>query len=241
MSLLPAAEAEAVENPASTPKPAAVKKPAPRKRATPAGTTAPRKPRSTPTPKPLEVAAAVEPVAPAPRRRKLRPFAAGALLVVAGVAAALFFVSRQDDAPAASPGAADAVSVEQLAAFADSLTGPVYWAGRRPGRTLELTSTNAGTFVRYLTEGSSVGGTRRSLTVGTYPLAKAYSTAAGRADAKGMVSRRVENGGIAVWSSAKPTSVYLAYRGVASLVEVYSPQADEARRLALSGQIRPVR
>ena len=240
MSSQPAAEAPAVDKPTRTAKPAVTKKPAaPRKRTPTAGTSAPRKPRAAPKPKPVEIAAAVAPAVP--RRRRLRPVALVALFAIAGVAATLLFLTRQDDTAGQSPGAADAVSVEQLAAFADSRTEPVYWAGRRPGRTLELTSTGAGTFVRYLASGSAVGGLGRSLTVGTYPLARAYATATGRAEAKGMVSRRLDGGGIAVWSSAKPTSVYLAFRGVASLVEVYSPQASEARRLALSGLIRPVR
>ena len=36
-----------------------------------------------------------------------------------------------------------------------------------------------------------------------------------------------------------PTSVYLAFPGVAQLVEVYAPDADEARTLALSGSHPP--
>ena len=44
-----------------------------------------------------------------------------------------------------------------------------------------------------------------------------------------------------MWNLARPTSVYLAFPGVPHLVEVYAPDADEARTLALSGRIRPVR
>ncbi len=239
MSSQPAAEAPAVEKPTPTAKPAAAKKPAPRKRTTAAGTAAPRKPRATTKAKPVEEAVAIAPVSR--QRRRLRTIAVVTLLAGAGAAATFLFVARQNDAPRQSPAAADGVSVQQLAAFADSHAGPVYWAGHRPGRTLELTSNDAGVFVRYLASGSAVGGSGRSLTVGTYPLTQAYATAARRAEAKGMVSRRLENGGIAVWSSAKPTSIYLAFRGVRSLVEVYSPQAREARRLAFSGLVRPVR
>lgn len=39
----------------------------------------------------------------------------------------------------------------------------------------------------------------------------------------------------------QPTSVYLAWRGVPSLVEVYAPTAAEARTVALLGRVRPVR
>jgi hypothetical protein len=44
-----------------------------------------------------------------------------------------------------------------------------------------------------------------------------------------------------VWSQKLPTSVYVAFPGVPHLVEVYAPNADDARTLALSGRIRPVR
>ena len=38
-----------------------------------------------------------------------------------------------------------------------------------------------------------------------------------------MTSQPTRNDGLAVWSRARPTSVYVAFRGVPSLVEVYSP------------------
>ena len=56
-----------------------------------------------------------------------------------------------------------------------------------------------------------------------------------------MTSQPTRNDGLAVWSKARPTSVYVAFRGVPSLVEVYAPDAKEARTLALSGRIRTVR
>ena len=48
-------------------------------------------------------------------------------------------------------------------------------------RKLELTSTSAGTFVRYLPLSASIGGSARAVTVGTYPMRNAYATALGRA------------------------------------------------------------
>jgi hypothetical protein len=117
----------------------------------------------------------------------------------------------------------------------------VYWAGALPARTLELTRTDAGTFVRYLPAGVAVGGSTRALTIATYPLRDAHETVVSRAKGDGMASSRTEGGGLAVWSTSQPTSVYVAFPGVPSLVEVYAPQAKEARALALSGRLRPVR
>ena len=134
-----------------------------------------------------------------------------------------------------------AVSPEELAAFASANDVPVYWAGALRGRTLELTRTATGAFVRYLPAGTAAGSSTRALTVGTYPLRDAYGTAVQRANADAMTSRRTANGGLAVWSTKQPTSVYVAFRGVPSLLEVYAPRAAEARTLALSGRLRPIR
>ena len=108
-------------------------------------------------------------------------------------------------------------------------------------RKLELTSTSAGTFVRYLPLSASIGDSSRAITVGTYPMRNAYATAAGRAKSTQMTSRETTGGGLAVWSKTRPTSVYLAFPGVPHLIEVYAPDADTARTLALSGRIHPVR
>ncbi len=62
---------------------------------------------------------------------------------------------------------------------------------------------------------------------------------AGRAD--GAVSLKIDRGGLAVFNENKPTSVYFGYPDARYQVEVYHPSPDEARRLALSGQVIPVR
>jgi hypothetical protein len=208
----------------------------------PAGATAkPAAPRKRAPAKP----APAEPVAPPeasarPRvaRGRRRLAAVGIVALVAVSAGVAFALTRGDDAPQA--GAAAAVSAEALASFASSHDGPVYWLGPMAARKLELTSNSAGTFVRYLPLDASIGNSSRAVTVGTYPMRNAYSTAAGRAKAAQMTSRKAAGGGLAVWSTRRPTSVYLAFPGISQLVEVYSPDAGEARRLALSGRIRPV-
>jgi hypothetical protein len=167
-------------------------------------------------------------------------------LVAIGLAA--FFVgwlamNRGADTPPVSGNGASAASESELRAFAESVSHPVYWAGPKDGYTYELTRTTDGrVYVRYLPEGSEVGDpSSRFLTVGTYPRAGAFAELkrAGRAD--GAISLTLERNGLAVFSKAKPTSVYFGYPDARYQVEVFDPSPDVARRLALSGQVVPVR
>lgn len=200
-----------------------------RKRATTARPAAPRK--RAPTAPPVEKLP----------QRKLLPIAGFGFVVAAAVGAALLLAGRQEDVSPENSAAPSAVSAGELVSFASSHDAPVFWGGERPSRTIELRTTAAGTFVRYLPAGTAVGGSSRALTVATYPLRDAYGTAIRRAKGAGMTSSSTPNGGLAVWNKARPTSVYVAFRGVPSLIEVYAPQATEARTLALSGRLRPVR
>lgn len=163
------------------------------------------------------------------------------LVVIPAVALTVFLLVRGDDSEQQiRPGVAAAISPEELASFARSREAPVYWAGRVPGRQLELTTTRAGTFARYLPQSAPAGNSRRALTIATYPLSNAYAIATRRGGGPRMAKRTLPAGGIAVWSRAQPTSIYLAFQGVPHLVEVYAPTRGEARRFALSGRIRPV-
>jgi hypothetical protein len=161
--------------------------------------------------------------------------------VAVAAAAAVVFAVRWDRSPEPVRATAVAMSSANLHSVAASRTTPIYWAGPIAGRELELTTTTTGTFVRYLPAGARSGGTKLALTIATYPLKSAYTTAVGQAKEKGMTSKPAGDGGIAVWRKSKPTSVYLAFRGVPSLIEVYAPVAKEARTVALSGRIKPVR
>jgi hypothetical protein len=168
----------------------------------------------------------------------------GALIAV-GLAAFLvgwMAMNRGDDAPPAPGSGASAASESELKALADSVSHPVYWAGPKEGYTYELTRTTSGlVYVRYLPEGTEVGDPRsRFLTVGTYPRPGAYAELQRAAKAKDAVSLKVGDNGLAVFSEARPTSVYLGYPDAKYQVEVFHPSPDEARRLALSGQVVPV-
>ena len=170
----------------------------------------------------------------------------GALVAIA---LAAFFVgwlvmNRGGDEVTATPGGgASAASESELRSFAESSSHPVYWAGAKDGQTYELTRTNDGrVYVRYLPEGTEVGDPGSGfLTVGTYPRAGAFAELKRAANAKGAVSLELGDGGLAVYNEAKPTSVYLGFPDARYQVEVYHPSANEARRLALSGQVVPVK
>lgn len=226
MKMSAVAETSFVERTRKPSKPAA--KPAtPRKRA-------PAKP-----PAPTDATAPPEASAKASGRRRGALLWSALIILAAGSTAAGFLLLRGNGESEA--GAPAAVSAATLTSFAGSHDGPVYWLGPMAARKLELTSTSAGTFVRYLPLSASIGDSSRAITVGTYPMRNAYATAAGRAKSTQMTSRETTGGGLAVWSKTRPTSVYLAFPGVPHLIEVYAPDADKARTLALSGQIRPVR
>lgn len=55
-----------------------------------------------------------------------------------------------------------------------------------------------------------------------------------------MVRAPTPSGGLATWSRRRRSSVYLAYPGTDQLIEVFSPRAGDARRLALAGDVGPV-
>jgi hypothetical protein len=167
-------------------------------------------------------------------------------LVAIGLAA--FFVgwlamNRGSDAPPAPTTGASSASESELRSFAESVSHPVYWAGAKDGYTYELTRTTDGrVYVRYLPEGAEVGDPRsRFLTIGTYPRAGAFAELKRAGRAEGAISLKLERNGLAVFSQKKPTSVYFGYPDARYQVEVFDPSPDVARRLALSGQVVPVR
>jgi len=138
---------------------------------------------------------------------------------------------------------AEEVSVQELRDFAASSGSAVYWAGALPGRRLELTEAEGNNvFIRYLTDDAVVGDGRPAFTtVGTYAFDGAYREVQRRGKSKGMETRPVPGGGLATWSEKRPSSVYLGFPGSDLLVEVYDPDPQRARALALSSEVGPVR
>jgi hypothetical protein len=168
-----------------------------------------------------------------------------AVLVVAVAAVLLaWLVFRGDDNQAGegNRAPASAVSVGELQAIPNQVGHDVFWAGRKPGFTYELTRTTQGNiFIRYLSAGVEVNDPRPDfVTVGTYPKRGAYGIVKKIADNPGSKLHQLAGGGIAVVSDAKPNSVYVAYPGKDLQIEVYHPSPSRALRLALSGQVRPL-
>jgi hypothetical protein len=134
------------------------------------------------------------------------------------------------------------VSQAELERYAGALDFPVYWAGPKPGFTYELTAGRGRVWVRYLPAGAKAGDPRPNfLVVGTYKQPNSFSGLRHAAKQPGSVSERISDGGLLVYSSARPTSVYFSYPGVKYQVEVYAPSAQSARSLVTAGKATPVR
>jgi hypothetical protein len=165
-------------------------------------------------------------------------------VVVASFAVAWLLVTSggsKSSLPAPNGGPA-LVSQAQLEHLAGSTDHPVYWAGPKDG-SYELTRTSNGRiFVRYLPRGVKAGDARPDfLTVGTYSQSNGFAELKRVAKQKDSVSITVKNGGLVVFNKKKPTNVYFAYPDGKYQVEVFSPSADAARSLVLTGQIKPIK
>lgn len=191
---------------------------------------------------------------PAPTGEGRPAWLVPALAAAAGLVAALvvlLLVRGRDGAPApaatspATTQAAQAKATTQdgLAELSATLKHPVYWAGPRPGDTLELTRTPDGSvYVRYLDPGVALGDRRPSfVTVGTYPQAGAYKAVTQAARRSGAQVLELPKDGRAVASRSRPKSWYLAYPDRGQLVEVYSPRPGDAEALVRRGRVVPVK
>jgi hypothetical protein len=134
------------------------------------------------------------------------------------------------------------VSQAELERFAGTLDYPVYWAGPKAGFSYELTAASGRVWVRYLPAGVKAGDPRPSfLVVGTYRQPRSLAGLRRAASQPDGVSERIPDGGLLVYNSQRPTSVYFAYPGVKYQVEVYAPSAETARSLVAAGKATPLR
>lgn len=183
------------------------------------------------------------------RRPKVR---VGAVIAVAIAAAFLVWllVRENDDSSSnattttQTPAAISprAVTPAALRALSDEAGHSVYWVGPRRNRTYELTRTSSGRiFVRYLTPGAQIGNRSARFTiVGTYPSPDALEVLQDLSEQPGVRSASVPGGGLAVYSTSSPRSVYIAYPDSDVQIEVFDPSAARALRLATSGRVAPV-
>jgi hypothetical protein len=196
-----------------------------------------------PSPRPPAEPGAAAPRRARPARRHLWLAAIVAGAVAAGLAA--FLVLR--DGGGAEPGQAAPVSVAvtlaELRVLPEQTGHPVFWAGPRASHTYELTRpTDGNVYVRYLPPGVRPGDERPEFTtIGTYPRPRALESLRRLGRGPAAVMFRVPRGGVAAYGRDRPTSVYVAFPEQDVQVEVYDPSARAARRLARSGQVRPIR
>jgi hypothetical protein len=140
------------------------------------------------------------------------------------------------------PAGAAKASVGQLRTVADSLGHPIFWLGPRKGYTYELTQTADGKiYIRYLPPGADVGTDKQYLTVGTYPVTGAFAAIRKQARARGVVSERLAQGGLAVLDAAYPKSVHAAYPGLDYQVEVFDPTPSAAMKTVAAGHLASLR
>ena len=200
--------------------------------------------RATAKPKPAVVAIPPAVAEAPPRRRRARVAAAAAVIIALVVAAASLVLSTHSNPqrpPSVRAGVPAEVSSAGLHAFGGALGHAVYWIGSVPGERLELTETKAGyVYVRYLPKTAAIGDKHPAFTtIATFPIRLAFASATSAAHRPNMQSLHVRGGGIAVWNTTRPTSVYVAYPSSGALVEVYDPDPARARALAMSS-VRPV-
>jgi hypothetical protein len=118
----------------------------------------------------------------------------------------------------------------------------VYWLGPRSGVAYELTETSDGRiYVRYLARGTKVGDPKPHTTVGTYPFRAPVAAVKAIAKETGTRAFSVPDGGLAAVDGNHPTSVYVAFPGSNSQIEVFDPSAARAKQLVSSGSVAPVR
>lgn len=177
-----------------------------------------------------------------PKRKDVQRAAAGAMVIAAGL---VFWLLLDDsgsgDEPAgkASSSGAEIVSVESLRDVAEET--PIYWVGPPEGSELELSQPSAGrTYVRYLTGGAEAGDSRPFLTVGSYRIANAVAALRSQGKQADGVLATAPNGGVVYFSRTSPKSVYLAYPGGSTEIEVFAPDFQQALQLVTSGRIVPV-
>jgi hypothetical protein len=134
-----------------------------------------------------------------------------------------------------------ATSVTELGRLAATLGRPIYWLGPVHGSKLELTRTSDGRiYVRYLPAGVPIGSPRRYLTVATYPVAKGLEMTRGASREPGAHRLSVPDGGVAFYTEARPTNIYVAFPRDAEQIEVFDPSARLARKLVTTEGVRPV-
>jgi hypothetical protein len=137
---------------------------------------------------------------------------------------------------------ARAATPEELRNLSEKVGHRIYWLGEQSGHTYELTQLQNGRiFVRYLPHGVPIGSQKAIFTiVGTYPVPNAFNVQKKLAKKSGELSFAAPHDGLAVFSTTRPTNIYLAYPGSNLQIEVFDPSPQRARNLIITGRVVPV-
>ena len=132
------------------------------------------------------------------------------------------------------------ISLAKLELLPEAVGHPVYWAGPRPGVTLESTETSDGrVFLRYLPSGVGVGSDKPYLMIGTYPVQDAFDVTQSQSRKSGTVLVNAGQGAIAFFAKTRPTNIYVAYPNVDVQIEVYDPNPARAQNVVTSELLKP--
>jgi hypothetical protein len=186
------------------------------------------------------------PIPPWAQRQEVRVGAVVAVALAIGLVVWLVAIrgggGSSSKAKSSASIAPTAASPDRLRSLAKDLGHPIYWIGPAANTTYELTKTDSGRiYVRYLTNGVTVGTNNRSYTfIGTYPFPDAYKALKGLAKKSADESFAAPADGLAVYAKGAPTNIYLAYPGSNVQIEVYDPSPSHARSLIREGRVAPV-
>jgi hypothetical protein len=139
-------------------------------------------------------------------------------------------------------GAPKLVPADEVADVPDEIGHTVFWAGERPGTSVEVSHDAIGnTHVRYLTGDAEAGTPDQTyLDIGTYPFEGARAATMNLATEQGLTMVRAGDG-VGFYDPKRPTSVFLVFKGQPDYqVEVYHPVGSGALEVARSGDIVPM-
>jgi hypothetical protein len=180
----------------------------------------------------------------AERARRVRPSAALAIAVAVGFLVWLLFIRGDDNSGskrAHSPNAPGVVSSSGLLKAVAGAGYPVYWVGQEPEVGYAVNRTDPGkTLITYLPAGENPATDIQYLTVGSYHQANAYKNLEKLSVKSGATGFEIAHGGLAYFERNAPTSVYVAFPGVTTQIEVYDPHKGRALQLVRSGAVSPI-
>jgi hypothetical protein len=167
-----------------------------------------------------------------------------AAAIVVAVLVWLLFIKGDDDNSDNASNVSKSVKLYSASELPGAVAGvgyPVYWLGPEPNTSYELTLISDGrTYVRYLPPGEPAQSGNQYTTVGSYQRTDSVGVLKDLAKNPGAKTFSVPGGGLALKQQDLPTSVYVAYPGANTQIEVYDPKPGRAERLVKQSELLPL-